>query len=43
MRKDFRFPVCYIVFFRAELCTDEDYLPAGTEILLIILLVMNLF
>ena len=30
------------MFFRAELRTDEDYLPAGTEILLIILLVMNL-
>ena len=31
------------MFFRAELRTDEDYLPAGTEILLIILPVMNLF
>jgi hypothetical protein len=41
--KDFRFPVHYIMLFSAEFRADEDYLPAGTEILLIILLVMNLF
>ena len=37
------FPVGYIVLLRAELRADEDYLPAGTEILLIIRLVMDLF
>ena len=41
--KNFHFPVCYIVFFSTKLRTDEDYFPAGTEILLIILLVMDLF
>ena len=40
--QDFSLPVCYIVFFSAEFRAYEDYLPAGTEILLIILLVMNL-
>ena len=30
------------MFFCAEFRADEDYLPAGTEILLIILIVMNL-
>ena len=41
--QDFSLPVCYIVFFRAELRTDEDYLPAGIKELLIIFLVTNLF
>ncbi len=40
--KGFSLPFPDIAVFRAELRTDEDYLPAGIQELLIIRLVMNL-
>ena len=40
--QDFSLPFPDIAAFRAEIRTDEDYLPAGIQELLIICLVMNL-